>query len=152
MLGGDTPVPLWIADLAEGVGGWRLGEESVLRPLTPEEQTARIETARKELAALKGSADRWAEFAGWYLSDEPDPAISPYSPMLRSQLAKKQADDWESTHRPATSALPDAGPNGEQDGGSKASLRDFLPPRDPRAGARSNHARATRHLFYGQRG
>ena len=66
MLGDGTPVPLWIADLAEGVGGWRLGEENVLRPLTPVEQTARIKTARKELAALKGSADRWAEFAGWY--------------------------------------------------------------------------------------
>lgn len=126
MLGDGTQVPPWIADLAEGVGGWRLGEENVLRPLTPAEQTARIETARKELSAQKGGTDRWAEFARWYLSDDPDPAISPYSPMLRSKLLKKQADDWASTHRAATSA--DAGPNGEQDGASKPSLRDFLPP------------------------
>ena len=78
MLGDGTPVPSWIADLAEGVGGWRLGEENVLRPLTPEEQTAeRSRRARKALAARKGSADRWAEFAGWYLSDDPDPRFLP---------------------------------------------------------------------------
>ena len=124
MLGDGTPVPLWIADLAEGVGGWRLSEENVLRPLTPVEQTARIETARKELAALKGSPDRWAEFAGWYLSDDPDPPISPYSHMLLSQLAKKQAD---ALVRPQASASPDANDDG-RGGNPNIKLRDFLPP------------------------
>ena len=77
MLGDGTPVPLWVADLAEGVGGWQLGEQNVLRPAYAGEQTARIETVRKQLAALKSGADRWAEFAGWYLSDEADPAYFP---------------------------------------------------------------------------
>jgi len=128
MLGDRTPVPLWIADLAEGVGGWRLGEENVLRPLTPVEQTARIETARKELAALKGSADRWAEFAAWYLSDDPDPTISPYSRMSSSQLAKRKADDWVRAHAPTSSALPDVAPKGEQDGASNLPPRTFDRP------------------------
>jgi hypothetical protein len=124
MLGDGTPVPAWIADLAEGVGGWQLGEQNVLRPLTPVEQTARIETARKELAALKGSPDRWAEFAGWYLSDDPDPPISPYSHMRRSQLAKKEADALVRTPAPAS---PDANDDG-RGGNPNIKLRDFLPP------------------------
>ena len=124
MLGDGARVPLWIADLAEGVGGWRLGEENVLRPLTPVEQTARIKTAPKELAALKGSADRWAEFAGWYLSDDPDPPISPYSHMLLSQLAKKQAADLVRALAPAS---PDATDDG-RGGNPNIKLRDFLPP------------------------
>jgi hypothetical protein len=128
MLADVTPVPLWIADLAEAVGGWRLGDHNTVRPLTPEEQRASIETARKELVVLKGSADRWAEFAGWYLSDEPDPAISPYSPMLRSQLAKKEADDWARAHAPTSSALPDAAPKGEQEGASNPQPRTFARP------------------------
>lgn len=124
MLGDGTPVPLWIADLAEGVGGWRLGDHNTLRSLTPEEQTARIETARKELAALNGGSDGWAEFGRWYLSGDPDPAISPYSHMLRSQLAKKEADDWARTHAPASPDVTDDG----RGGNPNIKLRDFLPP------------------------
>jgi hypothetical protein len=124
MLGDGTPVPAWIADLAEGVGGWRLGDHNTLRQLTQEEQRERIESARTELAALKGSPDRWAEFAGWYLSHDPDPPISPYSHMLRSQLAKKQADDRESTQAPASSDATDDG----RGGNPNIKLRDFLPP------------------------
>ena len=128
MLGDATPVPSWIADLAEGVGGWRLGGENVLRPLTPEEQTASVETARKALAARKGGADRWVEFAAWYLSDDPDPTISPYSRMSSSQLAKRKADDWARAHAPTSSALPDAAPKGEQEGASNPQPRTFARP------------------------
>jgi hypothetical protein len=68
--------------------------------------------------------DRWAEFAGWYLSDDPDPPISPYSHMLRSQLAKKRADDREITQAPASSDATDDG----RGGNPNIKLRDFLPP------------------------
>ncbi len=99
VLGDVTPVPLWIADMAEGVGGWRLGEQNILRPLTAPEQSERVRIT-KNAAAGNADADRWAEFARWYLSDAPDPPVSPYSHMLRSQLAKKQADELARARQP----------------------------------------------------
>lgn len=41
--------------------------------------------------AADGSDVRWSEFARWYLVDEPDPTISPYSPLRLSQV-KDDAD------------------------------------------------------------
>ena len=107
ILGDVTPLPSWLADLAEGVGGWRLTEQGVLHSLSAEEQSATIAGAT---TAATARPDRWAAFARWYLSDDADPTISPYSPMPRSQLAKKDAEALAASRQPSNplplSAVP----------------------------------------------
>lgn len=86
LLGTDGPVPLWVADLAEGVSGLRLNEANVIEPLSPEEQAQRISIARTAISTADKD-NRWAEFGSWYLSDDTDPQLSPYSELRESQLA-----------------------------------------------------------------
>ncbi len=85
-VGGDGPVPLWVADLAEGVAGIRVNEKNVIVPLSWDERLVLLNSVRETLASAPID-DRWADFGRWYLSDNSDPLISPYATMRRSKPA-----------------------------------------------------------------
>lgn len=91
VLGDQTPVPLWAADLAEGIAGWRMDERNVLRALTPDEQDERIKKVTDLVRKQSNATDRWMQFARWYLLGDADPTISPYSHMRRSILSERIA-------------------------------------------------------------
>jgi cell division protein FtsN len=97
VLGDDTPVPLWVADLAEGVAGRRVDERNVLRVLTDEEQDQRIKSVMDLVQKQSKTTDRWTQFGRWYLSNDPDPTISPYSNLRRSGLAERTSRDQADT-------------------------------------------------------
>jgi hypothetical protein len=79
ILGDESPMPDWLADLAEGVAGWRIDEYNVLRSLTKPEQSQRIERVKGVLTERMGDMNRWIEFGRWYLFEDASIGVSPYS-------------------------------------------------------------------------
>jgi TIR domain/SPOR domain len=110
LLGGEAPVPHWVADLAEGLSGLRLNDRSVPVTLSMEEQSVLIESARKALAAPATSSDRWSAFGRWYFAADSDPLISPYSEMRCSRLAEPmRSEDRALNQRSASPTPPELG-------------------------------------------
>lgn len=103
LLGGESPVPSWVADLAEGLSGSRLDSQGVLVRLSTAEQNSRIDAVRKALATE--ATDPWKDFGRWYLSADRDPPISPYSTMRRSELAALKLTEERARSTPASPLL-----------------------------------------------
>jgi len=82
-----TTAPTWLADLAEALGGCRLTETGVIEVLP--DRIARIETLRKQLAALPAE-DRWAQIGRWLLTEPTARTISPYSAVKVSDYVNRR--------------------------------------------------------------
>src|SRR5262249_50315511 len=78
----ESPLPTWIPDLAEALGGEKLNEDGALVPTTKN-----IGELREESFALKGD-DFWSRFGRWFFMRGPERTISPDSRMTVGQLER----------------------------------------------------------------
>jgi len=76
----ESPLPAWIAELAEALGGQRFNENGLLVPAAKS-----IVTLRQELLALKGD-DFWSRFGRWFFMRGPHRTISPDSKITVGEL------------------------------------------------------------------
>jgi WD40 repeat protein len=76
----DLPLPSWVPELAEALGGRKLNEEGML--VQPNKSILEL---RKELLALKGD-DFWSRFGRWFFMRGPERTISPDSKMTVGEL------------------------------------------------------------------
>lgn len=83
----DLPAPHWLPDLAEAVGGQRLGENGMLQPVPP----ARFFELRREMRARPGS-DFYDGWAKWLLADRATRRISPGSQMTYGEFIRRKID------------------------------------------------------------
>src|SRR5439155_3974344 len=68
----DAPVPSWLPELAEAVGGLRFNAQNMLENV-PTEQVLRL---RQRLAATKAN-DPWSVWVNWYCADAAVRAVWP---------------------------------------------------------------------------
>ncbi len=76
----DSPLPAWVPELAEALGGRRFNEEGLLVP--PNKSIVEL---RKELLALKGD-DFWSRLGRWFFMRGPERTISPDSKITVGEL------------------------------------------------------------------
>jgi len=81
----DSPLPPWVPELAEALGGRRFNEEGVLVP--PNKSIIEL---RKELLALKGD-DFWSRLARWFFMRGQDRTISPDSKITVGELVRQRS-------------------------------------------------------------
>src|SRR6266545_807313 len=79
----DSPLPAWLPELAEALGGRRFNEEGLLVP--PNKSIIEL---RKELLALKGD-DFWSRLGRWFFMRGPERTISPDSNITVGELARQ---------------------------------------------------------------
>ena len=96
----DLPLPLWVPELAEAIGGRKFNESGLLVP-----STSGIVELRKRLLALKGD-DFWSRFGRWFFMRGPQRTISPDSKITIGELERLRADaeneSAEKSHTPPT--------------------------------------------------
>jgi WD40 repeat protein len=78
----DLPLPSWVPELAEVVGGRKFNEDGQLVPTTKS-----IVELRSELLALKGD-DFWSRFGRWFFMRGPNRTISPDSKITVGELER----------------------------------------------------------------
>jgi len=94
----ESPLPAWVPDLAEALGGRRFSEDGVLVPTSKS-----IFELRRELLALKGD-DFWSRFGRWFFMRGPGRTISPASQLTVGELERlRDAAKANSTKEPAQS-------------------------------------------------
>jgi WD40 repeat protein len=76
----DLPLPSWVPELAEGLGGRKFNAEGLLVP--PNKSIVEL---RKELLALKGG-DFWSRLGRWFFMRGPKRTISPDSKITVGEL------------------------------------------------------------------
>jgi WD40 repeat protein len=81
----DSPLPAWVSDLAEALGGRRFNEEGLLVP--PNKSIIEL---RKELLALKRD-DFWSRLGRWFFKRGPQRTISPDSKTTVAELARQHS-------------------------------------------------------------
>jgi WD40 repeat protein len=82
----ESPLPAWVAELAEALGGQRFNENGLLVPATKS-----IVALRQELLALKGD-DFWSRFGRWFFMRGPQRTISPDSRITVGELKRLWRD------------------------------------------------------------
>jgi WD40 repeat protein len=78
----DSPLPAWVPELAEALGGRRFNEDGLL--VSPNKSIVEL---RKELLALKGD-DFWSRFGRWFFTRGPERTISPDSKITVGELER----------------------------------------------------------------
>lgn len=78
-----SPLPSWVPELAEAVGGRRLDERSTL--VAPGKSIIQL---REELLGLKGD-DFWSRFGRWFFKRGPERTISPDSQVTVGELERR---------------------------------------------------------------
>jgi WD40 repeat protein len=81
----DSPLPAWVPELAEALGGRRFNEEGLLAP--PNKSIVEL---RKELLALKGD-DFWSRLGRWFFMRGPERTISPDSKITVGELVRQHS-------------------------------------------------------------
>jgi WD40 repeat protein len=79
-----SPLPSWVPELAEAVGGRRLDERSTL--VAPRKSIFQL---REELLGLKGD-DFWSRFGRWFFKRGPERTISPDSQVTVGELERRE--------------------------------------------------------------
>lgn len=72
-----VPVPSWLCDLAEGVGGYRQSEDGQLQPTESE-----VFKAIRDRVAVEPAPDFYSRWARWFLIDRLQPTIQPFKENL----------------------------------------------------------------------
>ncbi len=94
----DLPLPSWVPELAEAVGGRKFNEDGQLVPTTKS-----IVELRSELLALKGD-DFWSRFGRWFFMRGPNRTISPDSKITIGELERwRSAAEANEAKEPAQS-------------------------------------------------
>jgi hypothetical protein len=83
-----APLPDWVAELAEGLGGRRFDEQGA--PVSPPPR-ANIMKLRERLLALK-RGDFWSRLGRWFFTRGPERTISPDSNITVGELDRLQAE------------------------------------------------------------
>ena len=81
--------PSWLPQLAEAVGGLRLGETGVLESVP--NRAAMLDTLRTALSS--DSADPFALFGRWFFADPARRTISPFSKVTVPEDNLRPADE-----------------------------------------------------------
>jgi WD40 repeat protein len=81
----DLPLPPWVPELAEALGGRRFNEEGLL--VRPNKSIVEL---RKELLALKGD-DFWSRLGRWFFMRGPERTISPDSKVTVGELVRQHS-------------------------------------------------------------
>ena len=76
----DLPLPLWVPELAEALGGAKFNDQGLL--VSPDKSIVEL---RSELLALKGD-DFWSRFGRWFFMRGPERTISPNSKVTVGEL------------------------------------------------------------------
>ena len=97
----DSPLPSWVPELAEALGGRRFNEEGLLVP--PNKSIVEL---RKELLALKGD-DFWSRFGRWFFMRGPERTISPDSKITVGELERWGAAAKANSAKEPAQSLPD---------------------------------------------
>jgi WD40 repeat protein len=84
----DLPLPSWVPELAEALGGRKFNEEG--QPAPPKS----IVELRNEVLALKGD-DFWSRFGRWFFMRGPKRTISPDSKITVGELDRLRAKAGE---------------------------------------------------------
>ena len=82
----ETPLPDWVPELAEALGGQRLEAWGDLGP--PKKSIVEL---RKQLLALKGD-DFWLRFGRWFFKRGAERTISPNSNITVAEFDRLQAE------------------------------------------------------------
>ena len=85
----DLPLPSWVPELAEALGGRKFNEEGQLVP--PPKGLVEL---RKEVLALKGD-DFWSRLGRWFFMRGPNRTISPDSKITVGELDRLRAKAGE---------------------------------------------------------
>jgi WD40 repeat protein len=72
----DAPVPPWLPDMAEAVGGLALSDSGSLDTVQPD----KLNALRRQLATASGD-DFWSKAGRWFFADRTTRTISPQSPV-----------------------------------------------------------------------
>ena len=80
------PAPDWLADLANVVGGYRLDENGVLKPL-PDRAAEWVRMTQK-VNALPAD-DPWAPIGRWFVESQHARTVSPYWPVKASEYVQR---------------------------------------------------------------
>lgn len=81
----ESPLPAWVPELAEALGGRRFGDEGLLVP--PKKSIVEL---RKELLALKGN-DFWSRLGRWFFMRRPERTITPDSTITVGELVRQHS-------------------------------------------------------------
>src|SRR5256885_7161654 len=81
----DLPLPAWVPELAEALGGQRFNEEGLLAP--PNKSIVEL---REELRALKGD-DFWSRLGRWFFMRGSERTISPDSKITVGKLVRQHS-------------------------------------------------------------
>jgi WD40 repeat protein len=78
----DSPLPLWVTELAEALGGRRLDEGGVFVPAGKS-----VLALRGELLASTGD-DFWSRLGRWFFMREPERMLGPDSKLTTGELER----------------------------------------------------------------
>jgi TIR domain/WD domain, G-beta repeat len=102
----DLPLPSWVPELAEALGGRKFNEEGQLAP------PKSIVGLRNEVLALKGD-DFWLRFGRWFFMRGPKRTISPDSKITVGELERWRSAAEANTAKKAAQSQPDSKTNSE---------------------------------------
>jgi WD40 repeat protein len=102
----DGPVPAWLADLAEVIGGFRLTDENTLELLGADKRNDKLH--RVATNASSGQGDQWSAVVRWLLDNREDAVVSPTSMLTVKQYVQKRvAEDTIASLQLAAEVRPD---------------------------------------------
>jgi len=102
----DLPLPSWVPELAEALGGRKFNEDGQLAP------PKSIVELRNEVLALKGD-DFWSRFGRWFFMRGPNRTISPDSKITVGEVERWRSAAEANTAKKAAQSQPDSKTNSE---------------------------------------